>query len=169
MNEDTVAQRLKSYIDYKQISSSQFADLCKIPRPSLSQILSGRNKKISNLLIGQIHDACPDLSIMWLLFEQGDMLVAENNNKPSDDEKNPDKKEKFPPIDKDDEKNSKENRLNTNANANHNSDNQSVIGLEEKLSFMRQIEKLKANPRKVTQITVYYDDSTFETFYPYKK
>ncbi|GFI58835.1 hypothetical protein IMSAG025_02299 [Muribaculaceae bacterium] len=31
-----------------------------------------------------------------------------------------------------------------------------------------EIEKMRKNPRKVVQITVYYDDSTFETFYPGK-
>ena len=29
-----------------------------------------------------------------------------------------------------------------------------------------QIETLRKNPRKVSHITVYYDDSTFETFFP---
>lgn len=32
-----------------------------------------------------------------------------------------------------------------------------------------EIENLQKNPRKVTQITVYYDDSTFETFFPAPK
>lgn len=34
------------------------------------------------------------------------------------------------------------------------------------MELMQQIEKMKKNPRKVSQITIYYDDSTFETFYP---
>ena len=32
--------------------------------------------------------------------------------------------------------------------------------------LQRQIENLRSNPRKVVQITIYYDDSTFETFIP---
>ncbi|MDE5586438.1 MAG: hypothetical protein K2I92_08940, partial [Muribaculaceae bacterium] len=36
------------------------------------------------------------------------------------------------------------------------------------LELQLQIEKLKKNPRRVAQITVYYDDSTFETFIPAK-
>ncbi len=31
---------------------------------------------------------------------------------------------------------------------------------------MKQIENMKANPRKVIQITVYYDDASYETFLP---
>lgn len=33
-------------------------------------------------------------------------------------------------------------------------------------SLQSQIENLRLNPRKVSHITVYYDDSTFETFLP---
>lgn len=54
---------------------TQFADNCTIPRPSMSQLLNGRNKKVSNELIGKIHAAYPDLSIMWLMFGQGSMLT----------------------------------------------------------------------------------------------
>lgn len=62
----------------ESISSTQFADACRIPRPTLSQILSGRNKKISDEVIGKIHEAYPALSIMWLLFGEGSMLVDSN-------------------------------------------------------------------------------------------
>lgn len=34
------------------------------------------------------------------------------------------------------------------------------------MDLQRQIENMKQNPRKVIQITIYYDDSTFETFIP---
>ncbi len=46
MEEDNVAIRLKGFIDSQGLTNSQFADQCRIPRPSLSQIISGRNKNI---------------------------------------------------------------------------------------------------------------------------
>ncbi|MDE6542191.1 MAG: helix-turn-helix transcriptional regulator [Muribaculaceae bacterium] len=52
-----IASRLRQYMEAKEIASSQFADTAEIPRPTLSQLLNGRNKKISNELIGKIHDA----------------------------------------------------------------------------------------------------------------
>ena len=61
MNEESIATRLKVFMDSMELSHSQFADSCGIPRPTLSQLLSGRNKKISNLLVGQIHRAYPAL------------------------------------------------------------------------------------------------------------
>ena len=60
------------------ITSTQFADACNIPRPSLSQILGGRNKKISDEVIAKIHEAYPRLSVMWLLFGEGEMLTSPN-------------------------------------------------------------------------------------------
>lgn len=73
-----IVSRLKKYMDFKQIAISQFADTCSIPRPTISQILNGRNKKISDELIGKIHTAFPDLSVLWLMFGEGDMLINSN-------------------------------------------------------------------------------------------
>ena len=61
----------------------------------------------------------------------------------------------------------------------NNPNNNIIQQLEENkkiLELQLQIEKLKLqlanmteNPRKVASITVYYDDSTFETFVPTTK
>lgn len=60
-------------MDASGIQYSQFADTCGIPRPSLSQLLNGRNKKVSNEVIEKIHKAYPSLSVSWLMFGEGDM------------------------------------------------------------------------------------------------
>ena len=73
-----IATRLKQFMTAKNIASSQFADSADIPRPTLSQLLNGRNKKISNELIGKIHEAFPSLNVMWLMFGEGDMECAVN-------------------------------------------------------------------------------------------
>lgn len=74
---DLVA-RLKLYMESEGIAISQFADTCSIPRPTMSQILNGRNKKISDELISKIHQAYSDLSVLWLMFGEGDMTVTGN-------------------------------------------------------------------------------------------
>lgn len=60
------------------MANSQFADKADVPRPSLSQILNGRNKKISNEFITKLHDAFPSLNVLWLLFGDGDMVNDKN-------------------------------------------------------------------------------------------
>ena len=74
-----IVNRLKLFMDSESIGSTQFADACKIPRPTLSQILSGRNKKISDEVISKIHEAYPRLSVLWLLFGEGPMSTNANN------------------------------------------------------------------------------------------
>ncbi|MDE7111296.1 MAG: helix-turn-helix domain-containing protein [Muribaculaceae bacterium] len=73
-----IVSRIKAFMASGNISSTQFADACNIPRPTLSQILGGRNKKISDEVISKIHEAYPRLSVMWLLFGEGEMITSQN-------------------------------------------------------------------------------------------
>lgn len=73
-----LVSRLKVYLDSKQISVTQFADECGIPRPTGSQLLAGRNKKVSDEIIGKIHVAYPDLNVVWLMFGEGNMESVSN-------------------------------------------------------------------------------------------
>lgn len=170
MNEENVAIRLKGFIDEMGLTNSQFADQCGIPRPSLSQLLTGRNKKISDVIVGQIHASFPRLSVLWLLFGEGDMLVSA----PSEDDSDALNEGLFAETDKNASE-STGNAVFSNLNALNDAKNaaSSRIITENSANFKmeemkREIEKMRRNPRKVVQITVYYDDSTFETFYPGK-
>ncbi len=201
MNEENVAFRLKVFIDDSGLTHSQFADRCGIPRPSLSQIISGRNKKVSDIIIGQIHNAFPNLSVVWLLFGEGPMLI--NSGGASSDAagqsgqdfpQNAGRQFSSHPSGGNDSLNGSDSlfgngnfgseipeynatsqaqsiRPNVRALNNANIDSQVVdkkLFEESKATsdLKREIEKLRKNPRKVSHITIYYDDSTFETFYP---
>lgn len=73
-----LVNRLKHYMDISQVTISQFADRCGIPRPTMSQLMNGRNKRISDEVINKIHNAFPDLSILWLMFGEGEMVTRRN-------------------------------------------------------------------------------------------
>jgi len=73
-----VAARLISFKEMTGLSNSQFADKAGIPRPTLSQFLNGRNKRLSDDLTAKLHAAFPSLNVMWLLFGEGDMLTDSN-------------------------------------------------------------------------------------------
>ena len=79
---DLVSRR-KQYLNLRGIGITQFADECDIPRPTASQLLAGRNKKVSDEIIGKIHFTYPDLSVSWLMFGEGDM-VSDTNIKTSE-------------------------------------------------------------------------------------
>ena len=65
-NADALNIRLKVFMDSTGLNNSQFADRCGLPRPSFSQLLSGRNKKVSDVVLTRIHDAFPQLNMLWL-------------------------------------------------------------------------------------------------------
>lgn len=81
-----IVDRLKLFMQYTGLSSSQFADSSAIPRPTLSQIITGRNKKISNEIFAKLHEAFPQLNIMWLMFGDGNMLSADYEKIGNDNE-----------------------------------------------------------------------------------
>ena len=173
MNEDNVAIRLKGFIEEMGLTNSQFADKCGIPRPSLSQILSGRNKKISDVIVGQIHMAFPRLSVLWLLFGEGDMLmsspVASSSASSSSNESNLFGENNLFSDNQPGQNVFSNLKALNDAKNTPNSDDRSGVSSENKTKeLLLEIEKMRKNPRKVTQITLYYDDSTFETFYPGK-
>lgn len=158
---DNIAARLKFFIENRGLTNSQFADSCEIPRPTLSQILSGRNKKISDLLIGQIHRAYPELSVLWLLFGEGEMLVQLSGEVTSEGEN---------PNIMDGEaaavKNDKENGVNYTENYTLSPENKRINPISNMMMAELEIAKMRQHCRQISHVTVYYDDFTFETFYP---
>ncbi len=107
---------------------------------------------------------------MWLMFGEGNMLVSQNVAVEA------------PVLDDaaDSASNAEDFSMgvkNANENANlsaltkpESTINPTMIQQFEDnkkiLELQLQIDKFLKNPRRVTQITVYYDDSTFETFVP---
>lgn len=166
MEDNLVASRLKSLISSLGLSDSQFADKSSISRPTLSLLLSGKNKKISDVMLTQIHEAFPEVSILWLLFGEGEMFKKETEETPTP------KKEDENPIFQDNYKdNSKESNLvslKQIENVIQNVINKSFEGSIIQLENVIQESSNKKSPRKVSKITVYYDDSTFESFIPEK-
>lgn len=77
---DALHIRLKVFMDSTGLNNSQFADKCGVPRPSFSQIITGRNKKVSDIMLTQIHNAFPELNMMWLIFGEGKMVDADSGN-----------------------------------------------------------------------------------------
>lgn len=73
-----IVSRLITFKNWTNLTSSQFADKARIPRPTLSQFLNGRNKRLSDDLISKLHSAFPELNVLWLLFGSGEMLVNRN-------------------------------------------------------------------------------------------
>ncbi|MBD5357175.1 MAG: helix-turn-helix transcriptional regulator [Bacteroides sp.] len=197
MSEDNIAVRLKFLIDNLGITSSQFADKCDIARPTLSQLLTGRNKKISNIIIEQIHNAYPGLSVLWLMFGEGEMWTAKipgvvnnlNNKDDSDTENDSIQSNDFNELDENSNLSEKpirnpcenretrslgnnmsvkpkENGVNYDQKTVLDTGNENINGYLCGTGLLPQIGESGVKARKVVQVTIYFDDSTFQTFYP---
>ena len=64
--QNSIGERLKEWINSKELSASDFAKQLQIQRSALSHIFSGRNKPSVDVLL-KIKDAYPDISLDWLI------------------------------------------------------------------------------------------------------
>lgn len=183
-----IVSRLKMFMDSIGIANSQFADNCGIPRPTISQILNGRNKKISDELISKIHSTFPDLSILWLMFGEGDMRTAKNIaiSEPQNEEKL-----SFSNIDSiDTHEVNTEGDLFAGVRENGSEKSGAEVLTEKDFEIPPEVGKTpfesgkpsteasnlpdevnariksSSSGKKITSIVVFYDDNTFLTFNP---
>lgn len=181
-----IVSRLKAYINYLDIPVTQFADNCNIPRPTLSQLLNGRNKKVSDELIGKIHDAYPALSVLWLMFGEGDMLhnmnieTSEAENKSIFDFNNDESTEGeqiTPSIDFNRDFNESAPKNFTTQPTPHLNQTEKAfnatgliseneIESDQKRSTGNTISFNADQSKKIVNIIVYYNDNSFEAFVP---
>ncbi|MDE5642536.1 MAG: helix-turn-helix domain-containing protein [Muribaculaceae bacterium] len=159
-----IVSRLKQYIDYTGLQNSQVADMAGIPRPTLSQLLTGRNKKVSNELIEKLHQAFPALNVLWLLFGDGDMETDANTQFSA--RQNCDFSEEKTAHDA-------ENMANSSASLN-DFDPMAEISkkIENKFTTETEPQEVQAvisSGRRVQSIMVFYSDNSFEVFEPSRK
>ncbi len=174
-----IVTRLKEFINHESVAITQFADNCKIPRPTLSQLLNGRNKKVSDEFISKIHEAYPKLSVLWLMFGEGDMLHEENikTSEPQNDSifgfdamQPTDSEEQSPRIDFDKNYSEKESDNSQEVTDGLQGLNSATIDINDGPAGVNPAKPtITFNPyskKRIVNIIVYYDDNSFESFVP---
>ena len=156
-----IVSRIKTFLSLNGIAYSIFADKCDIPRPTLSQLLNGRNKKVSNEVLDKIHVAYPELSMMWLMFGEGEMMSEIGKNITNLQSSIFDENEEFnEDIESDDIK------------QNHVQDANPVVEALQSLSMNMVKTQDKSgsskNEKRIVNIMVFYSDNSFESFVPNK-
>ena len=156
-----IVSRIKTFLSVNGISNSIFADKCDIPRPTLSQLLNGRNKKVSNEVLDKIHIAYPDLSMMWLMFGDGAMLSEIGKNITNVQSSIFDENEEF------------ETEKLIDSNDTNIEDASSVAMVLQSLSkSVDNNKKIKqeglSDEKRIVNIMVFYSDNSFESFVPSK-
>ncbi len=160
-----IVSRLKKFISYLAVPVTQFADNCSIPRPTLSQLLNGRNKKVSDEFIGKIHETYPQLSVLWLMFGEGDMIHSANNEISTPKEASIFDFSNEQHSDRDDiEPQSIDFDTHTTGNTNKSLEQTSTI-LSDNID---PISFNTSDTKKIVNIIIYYNDNSFESFIPNK-
>lgn len=177
-----IVSRLKIFLNTKGISNSVFADSCEIPRPTLSQLLTGRNKKVSDEIIKKIHQTYPSLSIMWLMFGEGPMEEVSgpnaNNGNDAQFNENPKNATLFDNLSNNSNLASRSNTIDFNADS--QVDYEAGVRLAGRTSPALQNDSLRSTPpnmindssmqmnvrngKRVVNIIVYYNDNSFDKF-----
>lgn len=170
-----IVSRLIEFKNSTGLTNSQFADKAEIARPTLSQFINGRNKRLSDELISKLHVAFPELNISWLLFGEGGMrrdsnfefsggLFAEEDhildnqmseNKQIESNNQTVLSVQETPTNRDNEKNSAD--IDQKAHE---------IPSKVMTSFLGGAVPHPATERKIKSIMVFYSDNSYETFIP---
>lgn len=70
-----MVDRIKSLMDYFQLSPAQFADRIRVQRSALSHVLSGRNNPSLDFIL-KVKGAFPTISLDWLTLGHGNRFIV---------------------------------------------------------------------------------------------
>lgn len=149
----TIKDRFKMIMEREKLTAAAFAESIDVAQATISHILGNRNKYPSTEVILKLHKKYNDINLEWLLTGEGNMstnptepnnnfdypLFAENPQNPS--------------IYQVDEKNRKEMPLEDDR-------------IRHKETVRQEIIYKEKPSRKITEIRIFFDDNTYETFKP---
>lgn len=147
--------RIKHIMEEQHMSQQVFADFIGLSPATLSSIFNGRTRPTLNI-VEAIKNKIPDISTDWLLMGVGQMYV---NSSPTPTEEGTPQQQSFaePVLDFDSPILDRQATVSSQGVRNTHPEKVPV-----------NLKIVDKEPRKVTEIRVYYDDQTYETFVPMK-
>ncbi|MGL5938222.1 MAG: helix-turn-helix domain-containing protein [Phocaeicola sp.] len=144
-------ERISSVIAKEGVTAAQFAEKIGISASSLSHILSGRNNP-SLEVVTKIHKACSYVDLNWLLYGEGtidsEATTVQGGYVPCD---KGGENLLFPTDGAADSNNGREMVPETHLNA-------------PKEIVREQIKYIEIPSKKITEIRIFFDNGTYETF-----
>lgn len=154
-----IKDRIKMIMERENLTAGAFAESIGVAQATISHILGPRNKYPSTEVILRLHHKYNDINLNWLLTGEGTMsdLGESAANLDSDYPLFSESAENAENADNytSEEKNRKETALETASNRPKEVVKQEIIYKERP-------------PRKITEIRIFFDDNTYETFKPEK-
>ncbi|MFV0546024.1 MAG: helix-turn-helix domain-containing protein [Bacteroides sp.] len=136
-----IKDRIKLIIDKEGITPRVFAETIGMQQSTLSHVLNGRNNPSLEVIM-KIHQTYNDINLEWLLYGNGEMteIATYPNTSPNTPQ---------PSL------------FDVHTTASDSSDENEPKEKEIIKSEIRYIEKPQ---RKITEIRIFFDDNTYETF-----
>ncbi len=149
---EEIKDRLQMIMESVHLTSGAFAESIGIQQSTLSHIINGRNKPSLDVIM-KVHQRYSHIHLDWLLYGKGAMT----------DETLSPATEKLPSL-------FDENAINPVGIANESKyrrENALEPPLSESKEIVRQeIKYIEKPSRKITEIRIFFDDNTYETFKP---
>ena len=150
--------RIIKIMQKEEMSAVQFAEKIEISPSSLSHILNGRNKPSLEVVM-KIHKACTYVNLLWLLYGEGEMENQENAPVPEDSAISGMMMYGESPI--------------FASNGTEDGENRKEMQLKSPVfapkEIVREEVKYVEKPAgKITEIRIFFDNGTYETFRPDK-
>ena len=139
----SIKDRFKMIMDREQLTAGAFAESIEVAQATISHILASRNNPSTEVIL-KLHKRYNDINLEWLLTGKGNM----SNNSPSVENNGFDY-----PLFADNPENRKEIALEAPVNTPKEIVKQEIIYKERP-------------PKKITEIRIFFNDNTYETFKP---
>ena len=162
--------RIKQIMEDQHMTQQVFADFLQQSPATLSSIFNGRTRPTLNV-VEAIKKKIPNINTDWLLWGSGEMYLTSS---PSSAEPVSDVSEIHSPvqeatIDFDSPAPAFHNSGNFHANGTPSAPASHGVKNTRSEKPYEEIKIIDKPPRHVTEIRVYYDDQTYETFVPAKQ
>ena len=155
--------RIRLIMEDQHMTQQVFADFLQLAPATLSSIFNGRTRPTLNI-VEAIKTKIPDISADWLLWGTGEMYMSHPNASSDVPEMTSEH-----PVGRSDQLLHFEqpSLFSGPASVPPASFQQGVKSTHPEI-VRQEIKIVDKTPRKVTEIRVYYDDQTYETFVPSK-
>ena len=150
---EEIKDRVKQVMDRENLTAGAFADSIGVSPATITHILNGRNKYPSTEVLLRLHNRYPDVSMQWLLLGEGEGIEMSS----------------ITPESLFDES---ESGVNATSDAGI-PENRKEMGLKDirkdvKEAVVQEVIYKERPVRKITEIRIFFDDNTYETFTPTK-
>ena len=156
--------RIRLIMEDQHMTQQVFADFLQLAPATLSSIFNGRTRPTLNI-VEAIKTKIPDISADWLLWGTGEMYMSH----PNADFDTKELPVEHPVGGSDQMLNFGQPSLfDGQVSVQPTSFQHGVKSTHQEMA-REEIKIIDKEPRKVTEIRVYYDDQTYESFVPAKK